>query len=161
MLPKEPMTVAGSEKLRAELHYLKSVVRPKITEAIATARAHGDLKENGDYHAAREQQSFTEGKINDLEAALSNMQIIDFNLLPESAKNGRVIFGATVVLCDEAGKEIEYTIVGKHEADVSAGKINYDAPLARALISKMAGDEVTVMVAGRKIVYEVLDVKYI
>ena len=136
-MDKIPMTVEGEKLLRDELHELKTVRRPLITEAIKEAREKGDLKENAEYHAAREQQSFTEGRIKDIEGKLSNAQIIDITKIPKSDK---VIFGTTVVVADDDNKKVKYKIVGEDEADVQTGKISYSSPLSRALISKEEGD---------------------
>lgn len=153
-----PLTVRGAEKLREELYELKSVKRPKIIEAIATARAHGDLKENAEYHAAREQQSFTEGRIKDIEGKLSNAEIIDVTKLKV---NGRVVFGATVVLADEqSGEESTYTIVGEDEADIKEKLISVTSPISRAMIGKEEGDIVTVDAPAGQREYEVLEVRY-
>ncbi len=158
-MKKTPITAAGAEKLAAELQRLKSVERPRIIQAIAEARAHGDLSENAEYHAAREQQGFTEGRIADLESRLSNAQIID----PKTVKaEGRVVFGATVKLADEdSGQTVSYQIVGDYEADISAGMISVGSPIARALIGKSVGDEVQVQVPGGVKSYEILDVRYV
>ena len=156
---KVPLTVTGAEKLKAELHRLKTVERPRIIQAIAEARAHGDLSENAEYHAAKEQQSFTEGRIVDIEAKLGNAQIID--PLTVNA-NDRVVFSATVDLLDEdSGKEVTYQIVGDDEADVVAGKISIGSPIARALIGKEVGDTVEVNVPDGVRHYEILDVRYV
>ena len=156
---KVPLTVSGVEKLREELIELKSVVRPRIIAAIAEARAHGDLKENAEYHAAREQQSFTEGRIADVEAKLSNAQIIDVTTLDAG---GKVVFGATVELENIVTEEIViYQIVGIDEADIKQGRISISSPIARALIGKEAEDVVTVNAPGGDIEYEILGVKYI
>src|ERR1700753_2136277 len=137
---KVPMTLAGAELLRDELQRLKSVERPRIIAAIAEARAHGDLKENAEYHAAREQQSFTEGRIAELEAALSNSELIDVSRL---SPNGKIVFGATVELTDEdSGDDITYQIVGELEADIKQRLISVTSPLARALIGKTEGDNI-------------------
>ena len=156
---KAPMTVAGAEKLREELTRLKNVERPRITEAIAEARAHGDLKENAEYHAAREQQSFNEGRIADIEGKLSNADIID---VTKVNANGKVIFGTTVKLfnLNEEG-EVTYTIVGEDEADIKLGKISYGSPIARALIGKKQDDEVSVQTPGGLVDYEIVEVHYI
>ena len=133
-----PMTILGAEKLREELEYLKSDLRPKIIEAIAEARAHGDLKENAEYHAAREQQGFCEGRIQDIEGKLSKAQIIDVTKL---ANNGRVVFGATVtVLKSDTEEEITYRIVGDDEADIKVGLISVNSPIARGFIGKEVDD---------------------
>ncbi len=156
---KIPLTVGGAEKLRAELHELKSVQRPAIVTAIAEARAHGDLSENAEYHAAKERQSFVEGRIADLEGKLSNAQIIDTRLLDA---DGRCVFGATVELEDGAsGEKVTYQIVGDDEADIKQGKISISSPTARALIGKSAGDTAEVRAPGGVREYEILDVKYI
>jgi transcription elongation factor GreA len=157
-MQKHPMTVQGAEALRNELQKLKFVDRPRIIEAIAVARAHGDLKENGEYHAAREQQSFAEGRIQELEAKLSNVQIIDITKLPN---NGKVIFGATVTLLQVAtGQEITYQIVGEDEANIKIGKISYSSPVSRALIGKEVDDVVTVNAPGGAIEYEITEILY-
>ena len=156
---KVPLTVTGAEKLRKELTELKSVVRPRIIAAIAEAREHGDLKENAEYHAAREQQSFTEGRIADVEAKLSNAQIIDVTTLDAG---GKVVFGATVELENVNTEEIvTYQIVGDDEADIKQGRISISSPIARALIGKESEDVVTVNAPGGDIDYEILGVKYI
>lgn len=153
-----PLTVRGAEKLREELEELKSVKRPQIIEAIATARAHGDLKENAEYHAAREQQSFIEGRIKDIESKMSNAEIIDVTKLNA---NGRVVFGTTVVLADEDnGEESTYTIVGEDEADIKVGMISIASPIARALIGKEEGDIVIVDAPAGQKNYEVVEVRY-
>ncbi|MHB1516042.1 MAG: transcription elongation factor GreA [Acidiferrobacteraceae bacterium] len=156
---KVPLTVAGVEKLRKELHRLKTVERPRIIQAIAEARAHGDLSENAEYHAAKEQQSFTEGRIADLEAKLSNAQIID--PLTVNA-NGKVVFGATLDLLDEdSQQEVTYQIVGDEEADISEGKISISSPIARALIGKETGELVEVRVPDGVRQYEILGIRYV
>ena len=156
---KVPLTARGAEKLREELTHLKTVMRPKITEAIAEARAHGDLKENAEYHAAREQQSFTEGRIKDIEAKLSNCQIID---VTQINAHGKVVFGATVDLADaESGDEVTYQIVGEDEADIKQGRISVTSPIARALIGKREGDVATVQAPGGVREFDVLAVRYI
>ncbi len=154
-----PMTLQGAEKLRSELSELKSVARPQVIQAIAEAREHGDLKENAEYHAAREQQGFIEGRIADIEAKLSNAQVIDIlDLTP----NGKIVFGATVELVNEdTGKEVTYQIVGDDEADIKENKISVNSPVARALIGKMEGDIASVDAPGGIIEYEVISVKYI
>lgn len=158
-MSKVPLTVAGAEKLRAELLRLKTVDRPRIIQAIAEARAHGDLSENAEYHAAKEQQSFAEGRINDIENKLANAQIIDPRTLNA---NGRVVFSATVDLMDEdTQQEVTYQIVGDDEADIAAGKISIGSPIARALIGKEAGDSVEVNVPDGARHYEILDVRYV
>ncbi len=156
---KVPMTAAGAEKAKAELQELKSKARPAVIAAIAEARAHGDLKENAEYHAAREQQSFIEGRIADLEHKLSNAQIIDIRSLPQ---NGKVVFGVTVVLEDaDSGDEIRYQIVGEEEADIKAGRISVNSPIARGLIGKEEGDEVDVQVPGGVRSLEIVEVLYL
>ncbi|HIF50936.1 MAG TPA: transcription elongation factor GreA [Thiotrichaceae bacterium] len=154
-----PMTTRGAEKLREELHQLKTVDRPRITKAIAEARAHGDLSENAEYHAAREQQSFAEGRINAIDSALAEAQIID---ITELDAEGRVVFGATVDLLNvETDAEVTYQIVGEEEADISAGLISVTSPIARALIGKEEGDSADVNAPSGIIEYEILSVKYI
>ena len=157
MNAKTPLTVRGAELLRAELHELKTVQRPAIIAAIAEARSHGDLSENAEYHAAREQQSFCEGRINELEHELSHSHIIDVSTLP---RTDRVVFGATVHLETAAGEEVVYQIVGEHEADVKAGKISIASPIARAMISKEVGDVVEVNTPGGVKAYEILKVEW-
>jgi transcription elongation factor GreA len=157
-MSKSPMTLVGAQRLREELHRLKTVDRPRITAAIAEARAHGDLKENAEYHAAREQQSFTEGRILEVDGKLSNAEIIDVTKV--DAK-GKVIFGATVDLLNlKNEQEVSYKIVGEDEANIKAGMVSVGSPVARALIGKSAGDEVGVRAPGGDIEYEILDVRY-
>ena len=159
MSDKIPITARGAEKLRAELKELKSVMRPKVIEAIAEARAHGDLKENAEYHAAREQQSFIEGRISEINAKLGNAQIIDVTQLSVS---GKVVFGSTVLLVDEDnGDEITYQIVGEDEADIKLGLISITSPIARALIGKQEGDVADVKAPAGSKSYEIVEVKYI
>ena len=154
-----PMTVLGAEKLRQELEYLKSELRPKIIEAIAEARAHGDLKENAEYHAAREQQGFCEGRIQDIEGKLSKAQIIDVTKL---ANNGRVVFGATVtVLKSDTEEEITYRIVGDDEADIKVGLISVNSPIARGLIGKEVDDVAVIKTPAGDVEYEILEVQYL
>ncbi len=157
-MDKVPMTLKGAEKLRQELQELKSVQRPRIIKAIAEARAHGDLKENAEYHAAREQQSFIEGRIQEIEGKLSTAQIID----PATVNaNGRVIFGATVDLLDVASdKEVTYQIVGDDEADLKENKISISSPVARALLGKEVDDLVEVKAPGGMREYEVIAIRY-
>ncbi|HEC07020.1 transcription elongation factor GreA [Thiolapillus sp.] len=156
---KTPMTVQGAEALRQELNELKTVARPKVIAAIAEARAHGDLKENAEYHAAREQQSFIEGRIKDIEAKLSNAQIIDVSTVNAG---GRVVFGATVDVLDlETDEEHTYQIVGEDEADIRHSRISVTSPIARALIGKSEGDEVEIQVPGGMREFEILEVRYI
>ena len=155
---KYPLTVVGAEKLRAELQHLKSVERPAVIQAIAEARAQGDLSENAEYDAAKEKQGFIEGRIADLEGKLSNAQIIDPATLDAE---GRIVFGATVELEDaDSGESVTYQIVGDDEADIKHGKISVSSPIARALIGKYAGDTVDVQAPGGVRQYEVLDVEY-
>ena len=154
-----PVTVAGAEKLRAELHQLKTVARPEVIAAIAEARSHGDLSENAEYDAAKERQGFIEGRISELESKLANLQIIDPRTLDAE---GRVVFGATVELEDLAsGDVVTYQIVGDDEGDIKAGRITISSPIARALIGKYAGDVAEVHAPGGAREYEVLDVKYV
>jgi transcription elongation factor GreA len=153
------MTVRGAEALRQELNELKTVARPKVIAAIAEARAHGDLKENAEYHAAREQQSFIEGRIKDIEAKLSNAQIIDVTKLNAG---GKVVFGATVDVLDlETDEEHSYQIVGEDEADIRHSRISVTSPIARALIGKAEGDEVQIQVPGGVREFEILEVRYV
>jgi len=156
---KVPLTKAGADTLDVELKELKSVRRPKVIQAIAEAREHGDLKENAEYHAAREEQGFIEARIKDLEGKLSNAQIIDVTTLKN---DGRVVFGTTVVLFDEEqDKEITYQIVGEDEADIKAGKISYSSPDAAAMIGKEIDDIALVKAPNGDKEYEIVDVKYI
>lgn len=157
-MQKHPMTVKGAQALRDELNRLKSIDRPRIIEAIATAREHGDLKENAEYHAAREEQSFMEGRIQDLEAKLSNAHIVD---LSGMENNGRIVFGATVRLCHiETNAEVTYQIVGEDEANIKESKISYSSPIGRALIGKSIDDIVIVNAPGGNIEYEIIQVDY-
>ena len=152
------MTVRGAERLKTELHRLKTVERPAVIQAIADARAHGDLSENADYDAAKERQGFIEGRIADLEGKIANAQVIDPAALDA---DGRVVFGATVVIEDlDSGDRATYQIVGDDEADIKLGKISVSSPIARALIGKYAGDSVEVQAPGGVRHYEVLDVEY-
>ncbi len=154
-----PITTSGADKLREELHELKTVVRPRIIQAIADARAHGDLKENAEYHAAREQQSFTEGRIQKLESVLSDAKIIDVTKLKSE---GRVVFGATVALVNEDnGNEVTYQIVGDVESDIKQHKVSISSPIARAMIGKEEGDIATVNAPGGITEYEITRVRYI
>ena len=156
---KIPLTKAGADTLGVELKELKSVRRPKVIQAIAEAREHGDLKENAEYHAAREEQGFIEARIKDVEGKLSNAQIIDVTTLKN---DGRVVFGTTVVLYDEEqDKEITYQIVGEDEADIKAGKISYSSPVATAMIGKEIDDVALVKAPSGDKEYEIVDVKYI
>ena len=152
------MTVEGEKLLREELSELKTIIRPQISEAIKEAREKGDLKENAEYHAAREQQSFAEGRIKDIEGKLSNAQIIDITRMPVSDK---VIFGTTIIVADENNSEITYKIVGEDEADLKKGKISVTSPISRALVGKSEGDEVTIKTPSGNIVYEIVEVKYV
>ncbi len=155
----QPMTTKGAEKLKAELRQLKTVDRPRITKAIAEARAHGDLSENAEYHAAREQQSFAEGRINTIDSALADAQIID---VTELDAGGRVVFGATVDLLNVATDvEVTYQIVGEEEADIDAGLISVTSPIARALIGKEEGDGADVNAPSGIIEYDILEVRYV
>jgi transcription elongation factor GreA len=155
---KVPLTTRGAEKLREELARLKSVERPRVIQAIAEARAHGDLKENAEYHAAREQQSFIEGRIKEIEGKLSHAQIIDVTRLDAA---GKVVFGATVDLADEeTGEELTYQIVGEDEADIKHGLISINSPIARALIGKEEGDLATVNTPGGTRTFEIVEVRY-
>lgn len=155
---KIPLTLRGAELLRAELHKLKTVERPRVIEAIAEARSHGDLSENAEYDAAKERQGFIEGRIKELEGKLSNAQIIDPKLLDA---DGRCVFGATVELEDlESGDTVTYQIVGEDEADLKEGKVSVSSPIARALIGKFAGDVAEVQTPGGRRELEVLDVRY-
>lgn len=157
-MSKFPITVVGAEKMRAELQKLKSVERPAVIQAIAEARAQGDLSENAEYDAAKEKQGFIEGRIADLEGKLSNAQIIDPKTLDV---DGRIVFGATVDLEDlESGESVTYQIVGDDEADIKQGMISVSSPIARALIGKHSGDSVDVQAPGGVRQYEVLDVQY-
>ncbi len=156
---KVPITVRGAKKLQDELHQLKSVDRPKVIDAIATAREHGDLKENAEYHAAREQQGFIEGRIKDIEAKLSNATIIDVTTLTNT---GKVVFGTTVDVADEeTGEEVTYQIVGDDEADIKQNMISISSPIARALIGKQEGDFVEVKTPGGVRELEIVAVRYI
>ena len=157
-MQKIPMTVEGEAALRIELEKLKKEDRPTVIQAIAEAREHGDLKENAEYHAAREQQGFIEGRIQDIESKLSLCQVVDISQMPEG---DRVIFGSTVTIINtDTDEELCYRIVGDDEADVKAGKISYQSPIARALISKEVGDVVNVHTPGGEVEYEIDDVSY-
>ena len=158
-ITKVPMTVKGAEALRDELNELKSVTRPKITAAIAEAREHGDLKENAEYHAAREQQSFCEGRIKEIEGKLADAEVIDVTKIESS---GRVIFGTTVTLYNlETEESVTYQIVGEDESDVAAGKISVVSPIARAIMGKHEGDEVVVKAPAGDLEYEIESVVHI
>ncbi|SEM01886.1 transcription elongation factor GreA [Halomonas daqiaonensis] len=156
---KVPMTVAGEKRLRKELEELKSEARPRVIAAIAEAREHGDLKENAEYHAAREQQGFIEGRIQEIEGKLSNAQVIDVTKLPQT---GKVIFGVTVGLINlESDEEVTYRIVGEDEADIKSGRISVTSPIARALIGKEEGDVVVVKTPGGEVEYEISSVEHL
>jgi transcription elongation factor GreA len=158
-LNKVPITVRGAKKLQDELHQLKSVDRPRVIEAIAVAREHGDLKENAEYHAAREQQGFIEGRIKDIEAKLSNATIIDVTTVNA---NGKVVFGATVDVADEeTGDELTYQIVGDDEADIKNNMISISSPIARALIGKSEGEIADVQTPGGLRSLEIVEIRYI
>ena len=158
-MSKPPLTARGAERIREQLNTLKTVERPKIVKAIAEARAHGDLSENAEYHAAREQQSFIEGRIAGLESVLADAQIIDVTTINAG---GKLVFGATVDLVNlESGKEVTYQVVGEEEADINQGLISIKSPIARALIGKEEGDVVEVNAPGGIVEYEILSVKYI
>ena len=158
-MTRTPLTHHGADRLRAEVAHLKKVVRPQIIAAIAEARAHGDLKENAEYHAAREQQGFTEGRIQHLESALSGAQVIDITKLNPG---GKVVFGATVTLYDiEADTEITYQVVGDLESDIKEFRIAITSPIARAMIGKVEGDEIVVKAPAGDLVYEIVSVEYI
>lgn len=155
---KVPMTVRGAELLRDELKRLKSTDRPQVIQAIAEARAHGDLKENAEYHAAKEQQGFIEGRIKEIEGKLSNIQVIDVTTVDA---NGRIVFGSTVELVDADTEEKKvYKIVGEDEADIKIGMISFSSPIARALIGKNEGDEVRFSAPNGEKHYEVIGVRY-
>jgi transcription elongation factor GreA len=158
-MKKTPITVRGAEKLREELRRLKSDARPRVIQAIAEARAHGDLKENAEYHAAKEEQGFIEGRIQEIESRLANAEIIDVTRV---APSGRVVFGATVQLIDGAdGKNVAYRIVGEDEADIGAGLVSITSPIARALIGRSEGDEAVVAAPGGERTYEIVKVEYV
>ena len=153
------MTVAGAERLRSELNELKTIQRPKISKAIAEAREHGDLKENAEYHAAREQQSFCEGRITEIEAKLSESEIIDISQIDPV---GKVLFGTTVTLYNlDTEESVHYQIVGEDEADVSAGKISVISPIARAVMGRPEGEEVVVKVPAGEVQYEIEKIEHI
>lgn len=159
MSTKFPMTEQGAEKLRLELEDLKKVQRPRIVQAIAEAREHGDLKENAEYSAAREQQSFCEGRINEIEGKLSNAQIIDVTKIPHT---GKVLFGTTVTIINlDTEQSVKYQIVGDDEADVKSNKISVNSPIARALVGKEEGDVVVVRAPGGDVDYEIDTVEHI
>ena len=157
-MSKSPMTKVGAEKLREQLHELKTVDRPRITTAIAEARAHGDLSENAEYHAAREQQSFMEGRINKIESTLADVQIINVKEINETDK---VVFGATVTILNlNSDEEVTYQIVGELEADINIGLVSIASPIARSLIGKQVGDIVDVNAPSGVIGYEIIQVRY-
>lgn len=152
------MTVEGAEALKNELHRLKTIERPRIIDAIATARAHGDLKENAEYHAAREEQSFMEGRIQDLEAKISMAQVVDISQLENL---GKVVFGSRVQLCHvQTEAELVYQIVGEDEANIKLNKISYSSPIGRALIGKQVDDTIVVKTPGGLVEYEIISVDY-
>lgn len=154
-----PMTVRGAEQLREELEFLKNVRRPEIINAIAEAREHGDLKENAEYHAAREQQGFCEGRIQEIEGKLGNAQVID---VTKMTNNGKVIFGATVTLVNtNTDDEVTYRIVGDDEANIKEGLISVNSPIARGLVGKEVDDTVTIQTPGGAVEFDIIDVQYI
>ena len=158
-MKRTPMTLRGAERLRQELKQLKSEARPNVIKAIAEARSHGDLSENAEYHAAREQQSFIEGRINDIENRLSNAEVIDVTKLNA---NGRVVFGSTVQVEDQdGGVKLTYQLVGDDEADIKNGLLSVLSPIARALIGKSQGDVVDVTAPGGTRSYEIVSVRYV
>ncbi|NLW04454.1 MAG: transcription elongation factor GreA [Pseudomonadaceae bacterium] len=157
-MQKSPMTVAGEKSLREELTQLKTVERPKVIAAIAEAREHGDLKENAEYHAAREQQGFIEGRLQEIEGKLSNAQVIDVTTLP---KIGKVVFGVTVDLLNlDTDEEVTYTLVGEDEADVKIGKISFSSPIARGLIGKEEGDVAHIKTPRGDVEFEIGEIRY-
>ena len=155
-MKRTPMTLRGAEALRAELKRLKTEARPAVIKAIAEARSHGDLSENAEYHAAREQQGFIEGRIREIETKLATAEIIDPSTLP---KSGRVVFGSVVELEDEEGKRLVYQVVGEDEADIAAGRISVGSPIARALVGKSEGDVVDVAAPGGVRSLEIVEVR--
>ncbi|HLE93131.1 MAG TPA: transcription elongation factor GreA [Sulfuricaulis sp.] len=158
-MKKTPMTIAGAEKLKAELHRLKTIERPRIIQHITDARSHGDISENAEYHAAKEQQGFVEGRIANLELKLATAQVIDPRTV---SADGRVVFGATLCLMDDQSRqEVTYQIVGDHESEIAQGKISISSPIARALIGKELGDVVEVQVPGGIRRYEILSISYV
>ncbi|WP_029407334.1 transcription elongation factor GreA [Thiomicrorhabdus sp. Milos-T2] len=158
-MQKHPMTKEGADALQAELNKLKKEDRPRITQAIADAREHGDLKENAEYHAAREQQGLVEARVSQIEGQLSNAQVIDVTKL---TPNGKIVFGATVTVLNlDTDDELTYKIVGNEEADVKLNKISVNSPIARALIGKEEGDEVVVKAPSGNIDYEIVEIQYI
>lgn len=153
-----PVTLRGAEALKDELKHLKTKARPEVVSAIAEARAHGDLKENAEYHAAKEQQSFIEGRINELEGVLSTAQVIDVSALNQ---DGRVVFGVTVDLINiDTDEEVTYQIVGDYEADIKLNRVSISSPIARALIGKEIDDIATVQAPGGQIEYEIAAIRY-
>lgn len=159
MTTRVPMTINGEARLREELQQLKSVERPKVIEAIADAREHGDLKENAEYHAAREQQGFIEGRIQEIEGKLGSSQVIDVTSIENT---GKVIFGTTVKLLNvETDEQVTYQIVGEDEADIKGGKISISSPIARALVGKSEGDVVAIRVPSGTVEYEIEEVEHI
>ncbi len=158
-MQKYPMTVEGEKALRDELQQLKTVERPRVIQDIADAREHGDLKENAEYHAAREQQGFIEGRIQDIEGKLSNSQVIDIKSIPHT---GKVLFGTTVSIINiDTDEEVEYRIVGDDEADIKNNRISVSSPIARALIGKSEGDTVVVNIPSGTVEYEIDEVKHV
>lgn len=158
-MKRMPITARGAEMLREELRRLKTQSRPRIIQAIAEARGHGDLKENAEYHAAKEEQGFIEGRIRDIEARLANAEVVDVTRIQN---NGRVVFGATVELIDEAdGQTVSYQIVGEEEADISEGRISIASPIARAMIGRSEGDVAVVAAPGGERSYEIVRVQYV
>lgn len=158
-MKKVPMTVEGEARLREELNHLKTVVRPRVIADIATAREHGDLKENAEYHAAREEQGFAEGRIKEIEGKLSDSQVIDVKSVAASSK---VIFGTTVTLFNvDTEDTVTYKIVGDDEADVKVKKISYASPIAKAIIGKVEGDEVVIKIPSGEVTYEIEKVQYL
>jgi transcription elongation factor GreA len=156
-MSKVPITARGADLLREELQRLKRVERPAVVQAIAEARAHGDLKENAEYHAAKDQQGLLEARIRDIEYKLSHAHVIDVTRL---SRDGRVVFGVTVVLVDEEEVEVRYQIVGEDEADIRAGRISFTSPIARALIGREEGDSVVVAAPGGERTLEIVEVLY-
>ncbi|HEY1726043.1 MAG TPA: transcription elongation factor GreA [Steroidobacteraceae bacterium] len=158
-MKRSPMTLRGAELLRSELRRLKSEERPRVIKAIAEARSHGDLSENAEYHAAREQQGFIEGRISEIESRLAAAEVIDIASLPAT---GKVVFGATVELEDQdEGGAVTYQIVGEDEADIRGGRISVTSPIARALIGKTSGEVVEVAAPGKTRSYEIVSVRYV
>ncbi len=159
MTTKVPMTLGGAEKLKEELHHLKTIERPRVIAAIAEARAHGDLKENAEYHAAKERQGFIEARIRDIEHKLSHAHVIDVSIL---SNEGKVIFGATVTILNiNREEEVCYQIVGEDEADIKSGKISVHSPIARALIGKLEGDVTLVQTPSGPIEFEIIEIKLV